>query len=681
MQKYDLSGDNGNGGVLGSGSYGIVIKGVNKETGEQVAIKRFHESEEEHLVQKTSMREVKILRALRGEFFVVNLIEAFRRKGKLYLVFNFVGKNLLELLEERPNGLTEPEVRRMIYTALLAIHSCHVNGVIHRDLKVENLLVNAGDGTLRLCDFGFARFLNSLQHQDGTTAPASSSSSSAGAAQGVAATAGHPQDLTDYVATRWYRAPELLLGTTNYGFAVDMWALGCIMAEIIDGQPLFPAENELDMLRLIGKGLGPLTEHQYEVFDRTPRFKGNTLNRNVRSERLLERKFEGRISKAAMQVLKALVDVDPARRPTVVQALQMPWFDGLAQQYCPKNFRLGAPSIVQQPRVSSSGTQRDQQQQSAPAAMAGDARPASGITTPTHPESGVISRGANFPTQQHHQHHQPLPESSVNYYQQQLQIGQPVPALLSGGGGSNSVVMPDIRAPPASSVVMGNINHTLTGAAAAAAAARIPAGGAPLPLPYPHPAGAGLPRQQSTLAQHQVPQQAPTVVQVSTATASSVPAVGVPPRAGSGQSGKQRAPALAGPQLANPMRMVAGGGLDYAMSHPHYQLQHQQQQHAMMMHHPAMTTPTTSATQQFAPNHMTHSHYQQPMPMQQQQQPMMPFSGASAYESIGGGMTLPKINPVASSGTGNNTQFVNGGAPPQPINGGRPFSRGQQQQY
>ncbi len=96
-------------------------------------------------------------------------------------------KNLLEVLEERPSGLEPEAVRKYIYYLLKAIEFCHRNNVIHRDIKPENLLINPANNDLRLCDFGFARVLNKT-------------------------TAG----LTDYVATRWYRAPELLL-SNNYG--------------------------------------------------------------------------------------------------------------------------------------------------------------------------------------------------------------------------------------------------------------------------------------------------------------------------------------------------------------------------------------------------------------------------------------------------------------------------------
>ncbi len=132
-------------------------------------------------------------------------------------------------------------VRRFICQLIKAMSYCHSLDIIHRDIKPENLLIGEynlltysnnkkRNGTLKLCDFGFARLL--------------------------------PQkggNLTDYVATRWYRAPELLLGVNDYGKGVDLWAVGCILGELTDGQPLFPGESEIDQLYLIQKTLGPLT--------------------------------------------------------------------------------------------------------------------------------------------------------------------------------------------------------------------------------------------------------------------------------------------------------------------------------------------------------------------------------------------------------------------------------------
>eukprot|EP01022_Parablepharisma_sp_SALTPOND_P025643 TRINITY_DN601_c0_g1_i2.p1 TRINITY_DN601_c0_g1~~TRINITY_DN601_c0_g1_i2.p1 ORF type:complete len:307 (+),score=25.22 TRINITY_DN601_c0_g1_i2:202-1122(+) len=258
----------------------------------QVAIKKFKESDDDEVVKKTTMREVKMLRLLRHEN-IVQLKEAFKRfisfmqnnnrKGILYLVFEYLEKSLLEVLEDRPNGLDPETVRKYIYQLLKAIDFCHRQNVIHRDVKPENLLVNI-DLTLKICDFGFARTVSSRGN-----------------------------DMTDYVATRWYRAPELLLGTNNYGKEVDQWAIGCIMGELTDGQPLFPGESEIDQLYLIQKVLGPLTPEQNEIFAKNPRFLGCKFP-DVTKPETIEKKYIGKMSKKAIAFMKGLLQMDPSKR-------------------------------------------------------------------------------------------------------------------------------------------------------------------------------------------------------------------------------------------------------------------------------------------------------------------------------------------------------------------------------
>jgi len=132
MNKYEVV------GVVGEGAYGVVLKCQNKESGELVAIKKFKESEDDDIVRKTTLREVKMLRMLRQDN-IVQLKEAFRRKGKLYLVFEFVDKNLLEVLEMFPTGLDPESVTLIVYQLVKAIEYCHAHDVIHRDIKPENL--------------------------------------------------------------------------------------------------------------------------------------------------------------------------------------------------------------------------------------------------------------------------------------------------------------------------------------------------------------------------------------------------------------------------------------------------------------------------------------------------------------------------------------------------------------
>lgn len=291
MNKYDVL------GVVGEGAYGVVLKCKNKDTNEVVAIKKFKESEDDEIVRKTTLREVKILRIMRHEN-IVQLKEAFRRKGKLYLVFEFVEKSMLDVLEANPNGVDTETVRVLTCQLARAIEYCHRNDVIHRDIKPENLLINPADNALRLCDFGFARTMTT------------------------------DQPLTDYVATRWYRAPELLLGSTMYGKDVDIWALGCIMGELTDGQPLFAGESEVDQLFVIQKVMGPLTSEHMEMFLRNPRFLGIQFPDIGRPE-TLEKRYLRRMPKQQMQLLKGALVMEPRRRLPARDVLSRPWFDGI----------------------------------------------------------------------------------------------------------------------------------------------------------------------------------------------------------------------------------------------------------------------------------------------------------------------------------------------------------------
>mmetsp|Transcript_13418 Transcript_13418/g.32904 ORF Transcript_13418/g.32904 Transcript_13418/m.32904 type:complete len:805 (+) Transcript_13418:252-2666(+) len=303
MNKYEVV------GVVGEGAYGVVLKCQNKETGELVAIKKFKESEDDDIVRKTTLREVKMLRMLRQEN-IVQLKEAFRRKGKLYLVFEFVDKNLLEVLEMFPNGIEPDVVTVVVWQLVKAIEYCHAHDVIHRDIKPENLLMNMEDRTLKLCDFGFARTMSK-----------------------------NASELTDYVATRWYRAPELLLGSTRYGKPVDMWAIGCIMGEILDGQPLFPGETEIDQLFIIQKMLGAITPEQMEMFMRNPRFMGLKFPDMSKPE-TLEKRYVGKIPKRSwMNFMKCVLKMEPRDRLDGAQAVAHPMFDELR----PKSTKMDSP--------------------------------------------------------------------------------------------------------------------------------------------------------------------------------------------------------------------------------------------------------------------------------------------------------------------------------------------------
>ncbi|XP_056667109.1 cyclin-dependent kinase-like 3 isoform X9 [Monodelphis domestica] len=206
-------------GKVGEGSYGTVMKCKHKDTGQIVAIKIFYEKPEKS-VNKIAMREIKFLKQFRHEN-LVNLIEVFRQKKKIHLVFEFIDHTVLDELQHYCHGLESKRLRKYLFQILRAIEYLHNNNIIHRDIKPENILVSQS-GITKLCDFGFARTLAA------------------------------PGDIyTDYVATRWYRAPELVLKDTTYGKPVDIWALGCMIIEMATGNPYLPSSSDLDLLHKI----------------------------------------------------------------------------------------------------------------------------------------------------------------------------------------------------------------------------------------------------------------------------------------------------------------------------------------------------------------------------------------------------------------------------------------------
>ncbi|XP_069194832.1 cyclin-dependent kinase-like 4 isoform X2 [Procambarus clarkii] len=310
MEKYEkLS-------KIGEGSYGAVYKCRNRETGSLVAIKKFFESEDDPLIKKIALREIRMLKQLHHPN-LINLIEVFRRKRKLHLVFEFCERTVLNELESNPKGLPDEKVKSIIYQLVQAIGYCHKHNCIHRDVKPENILITKS-GVVKLCDFGFARMLN-------------------------------PGDnLTDYVATRWYRAPELLVGDTQYGTPVDVWAIGCVFAELAKGEALWPGKSDVDQLYLIRKSLGDLLPDHMRIFKDNEFFRGLNIPEPDTLESI-EAKMQKSFSREGLDLLKKCLDRDPAKRWTCDQLLGHDYFKGftykLPEEDQLEHDRLKNPSV------------------------------------------------------------------------------------------------------------------------------------------------------------------------------------------------------------------------------------------------------------------------------------------------------------------------------------------------
>ncbi|GIL72881.1 hypothetical protein Vretifemale_3169 [Volvox reticuliferus] len=292
MEKYEFM------NRTGEGAYGSVWRARDKITGALVAVKKMKDVPATDEEGEIAMREVRVLQ-LAKHVNIVNLLEAYKsQSGRLYLVFEYVERTLLQELKANRSGMPPGTVKSITWQLLQALGYLHRKQIIHRDVKPSNILLTER-GVVKICDFGFAR-----------------------ACTNEAADPAY----TTYVVTRWYRPPEVLVGDT-YGPPVDIWALGCIFAEMLVGRPLFPGKNHHDQLWLIIKCLGAMTERQLDLLDADPQFACFRLPNQSEIEPL-EQRLSG-VGPAAMQVLRACLDPDPKHRASADELLAMPYFHGV----------------------------------------------------------------------------------------------------------------------------------------------------------------------------------------------------------------------------------------------------------------------------------------------------------------------------------------------------------------
>ncbi|XP_055296509.1 serine/threonine-protein kinase ICK [Sitodiplosis mosellana] len=275
---------------LGDGTYGTVMLGQRKDTGEKVAIKRMkrkYYSWDEAM----SLREVKSLKKL-SHANIVKLKEVIRENDILYFVFEHMKENLYQLIKERDTHFPEGSIRNIMFQVLNGLAFMHRHGFFHRDLKPENLLC-CGPELIKIADFGLAREIRSRP------------------------------PYTDYVSTRWYRAPEVLLHSTRYGSGIDMWAMGCILAELYTFRPLFPGSSEVDQLFKICSVLG--TPGKSEWSDGY-RLATAIQFRFPECQKVDLKSLIPRASDPGQQLLNEFLSWDSDKRPSAQQALKYSFF-------------------------------------------------------------------------------------------------------------------------------------------------------------------------------------------------------------------------------------------------------------------------------------------------------------------------------------------------------------------
>ncbi|KAG5642691.1 Mitogen-activated protein kinase 2 [Asterophora parasitica] len=289
--------------IIGEGAYGVVCSAIHTPTQRKVAIKRITPFDHSMFCLRT-LREIKLLRHFNHEN-IIAILDILRppsldQFGEVYLVQELMETDLHRVIHTQQ--LSDDHCQYFIYQTLRALKALHSADVLHRDLKPSNLLLNA-NCDLKICDFGLARSARPPPNvaNDSSTF------------------------MTEYVATRWYRAPEVMLTFKEYTRAIDMWSVGCVLAEMISGRPLFPGRDYHHQLSLILDILGTpsiddfyaITSHRSKEYIRALPFRKKRPLAGMQG-------FEG-ANPAAIDLIEKCLTFSPKRRIEVGEALMHPY--------------------------------------------------------------------------------------------------------------------------------------------------------------------------------------------------------------------------------------------------------------------------------------------------------------------------------------------------------------------
>lgn len=297
---------------VGRGAYGIVCCATNSETKEEVAIKKIGNAFDNRIDAKRTLREIKLLTHMDHEN-IIKIKDIIRPPEKekfneVYIVYELMDTDLHQIICSA-QALTEDHCQYFLYQLLRGLKYIHSANVLHRDLKPSNLLLNA-NCDLKICDFGLARTTTETDY------------------------------MTEYVVTRWYRAPELLLNCSEYTTAIDIWSVGCILLEIFKREPIFPGRDYVQQLGLIVELLGSPDDEDLG-FLRSENARKYVKKLPIFPKKPFSDKFPD-VSPVAIDLAERMLLFDPSKRITVEEALNHPFLSSLheinEEPTCPSPF-------------------------------------------------------------------------------------------------------------------------------------------------------------------------------------------------------------------------------------------------------------------------------------------------------------------------------------------------------
>lgn len=282
---------------VGEGTYAEVYVGRRITDSRLVAIKAIKLSGFKDGLDMSAIREIKFLQEIR-HLNVIELVDVFATTASISLVLEYLPADLEMLIKDKSIIFRPSDVKSWLLMTLRGIHHCHRSFILHRDLKPNNLLVSP-DGQLKIADFGLARAM----------------------AQPL-------EEMTPTVVTRWYRAPELLLGARHYTGAIDIWSVGAIFAELMLRTPYLPGADDVDQLIITFKALGTPTEQSWPGMTSLPGFKRlqPKIEKFPAPRRADLQNLFLAASDNALDLLCGMLQLNPTKRLNTVAALQSPYF-------------------------------------------------------------------------------------------------------------------------------------------------------------------------------------------------------------------------------------------------------------------------------------------------------------------------------------------------------------------